>query len=43
MERAVLEAMNSALSLWLGYRDDVARACGVTRELLLSLGEKERP
>ncbi len=28
---AVVEAMRRALAGWLGYRDDVARACGVVR------------
>jgi hypothetical protein len=28
--RAVVEAMEEALVLWLAYRDDVARACGLT-------------
>ncbi|HEX3850992.1 MAG TPA: iron-containing redox enzyme family protein [Polyangiaceae bacterium] len=27
----VIEAMDGALSLWLGYRDAVAEACGLTR------------
>jgi hypothetical protein len=34
-ERAgVVAAMQRALELWQGYRDDVARACGVSREAL---------
>ncbi|MEO8904898.1 MAG: iron-containing redox enzyme family protein [Polyangiaceae bacterium] len=28
---AVIEAMERALTLWLGYRDGVAEACGLTR------------
>jgi hypothetical protein len=28
---AVIEAMQQALTLWLGYRDGVAEACGLTR------------
>jgi pyrroloquinoline-quinone synthase len=30
----VVEAMSEAVDAWRAYRDDVARACGVTRELL---------
>ena len=30
-ERAVVAAMERALSLWLGYRDDVAAAVGISR------------
>jgi len=40
LERAVVEAMKKSLALWHAYRDDVAQACGVTRELLLSTGEE---
>jgi hypothetical protein len=28
---AVITAMERALEFWLGYRDGVAEACGVTR------------
>ena len=31
MRPAVIEAMEQALTLWLGYRDGVAEACGLTR------------
>ena len=30
-QRAVIAAMESALELWLGYRDGVAEACGLAR------------
>jgi pyrroloquinoline quinone (PQQ) biosynthesis protein C len=29
--RSVVEAMQGMLALWLGYRDDVAAACGIVR------------
>ena len=28
---AVVRVMGEALTLWLGYRDDVADACGIAR------------
>jgi hypothetical protein len=31
---AVVEAMGQVLGAWQAYRDDVAIACGVTRESL---------
>ena len=31
-EARVLAAMEAALTAWLGYRDDVAKACGLVRE-----------
>jgi hypothetical protein len=30
-EEAVVAAMERALELWLGYRDGVAEACGLSR------------
>jgi pyrroloquinoline quinone (PQQ) biosynthesis protein C len=30
-QQAVLQAMRGALEHWLGYRDDVAQACGIVR------------
>ncbi|MEM7137614.1 MAG: iron-containing redox enzyme family protein [Myxococcota bacterium] len=35
---AVVDAMAQAVEAWLTYRDDVARACGVAREMLAHAG-----
>jgi hypothetical protein len=34
----VVEAMSEALGLWQAYRDDVARACGITPDRVASTG-----
>lgn len=37
---AVVRAMNEALELWLSYRDEVAGSCGIPRDIISDLGQR---